>query len=73
MKRLFTLFILLLTVFAVHAQNLSVESFRMDIKDLTAKVDGKNYIRLAVRSSEENDALILALRQESAKMINKRP
>ena len=42
------------------------------IKDLTAKVDGKNYIRLAVRSSEENDALILALRQESAKMINKR-
>ena len=40
MKRLFTLFILLLTVFAVHAQNLSVESFRMDIKDLTANTAG---------------------------------
>ena len=40
MKRLFTLFIILLTVFAVHAQNLSVESFRMDIKDLTANTAG---------------------------------
>ena len=40
MKRLFTLFIILLTAFAVHAQNLSVESFRMDIKDLTANTAG---------------------------------
>ena len=40
MKRLFTLYIILLTAFAVHAQNLSVESFRMDIKDLTANTAG---------------------------------
>ena len=34
------------------------------IKDLTAKMGGKNYIRLAVRSAEENEVLLIALRQE---------
>ena len=55
----------------ILTKNLLV-SHNIFIKDLTAKMDGKNYIRLAVRSSEENDALIHALRQESAQMINKR-
>ena len=38
------------------------------VKDLTAKVggDGRQYLRLAVRDSRDNDQLIAALRQELA-------
>ena len=34
------------------------------VKDLSAKVSGKNYLRLAVRSAEDNDKLLAALRKE---------
>lgn len=34
------------------------------IKDLKAKTGGRNYIRLAVRNTEDNDRLIAALREE---------
>lgn len=34
------------------------------IKDLTTKTLGKDYLRLAVRSSEDNDRLIVALKEE---------
>ncbi len=34
------------------------------IKELTSKTDGKNYIRLAVRNTEDNDVLIGALKAE---------
>ena len=34
------------------------------IKDLTTKAFGKNYVRLAIRSSEDNDRLVNALRSE---------
>ena len=36
------------------------------IKDLTAKTGGKNYLRIAVRNTEDNDALISALKTELA-------
>ena len=34
------------------------------IKELTTKTNGRNYLRLAVRNTEDNDALIGALRAE---------
>lgn len=34
------------------------------VKDLSAKVSGKNYLRFAVRSAEDNDKLLAALRKE---------
>jgi len=34
------------------------------IKELTTKTNGKNYLRLSVRTSADNDALIRALRTE---------
>ncbi|MBR0513988.1 MAG: aminotransferase class I/II-fold pyridoxal phosphate-dependent enzyme [Clostridia bacterium] len=34
------------------------------IKELTTKTNGHNYLRLAVRNSEDNDTLISALREE---------
>ena len=34
------------------------------IKELTSKTDGKNYLRLAVRNTEDNDVLIGALKAE---------
>ena len=34
------------------------------IKELTGKVRGKNYLRLAIRNTEENDVLLGALREE---------
>lgn len=34
------------------------------IKDLTAKMNGRQYVRLAVRNTEDNDKLIAALKQE---------
>ncbi len=34
------------------------------IKDLKGKLDGKSYIRLAVRNTEDNDSLIAALKEE---------
>ncbi|WP_029232787.1 aminotransferase class I/II-fold pyridoxal phosphate-dependent enzyme [Butyrivibrio sp. VCB2006] len=34
------------------------------IKELTTKTNGRNYLRLAVRNTEDNDVLIKALRQE---------
>lgn len=34
------------------------------IKELTAKTGGKNYLRLAVRSTEDNDVLLAALKEE---------
>lgn len=37
------------------------------IKDLTGKIKGKNYLRLAVRDSTDNDRLLDALREELRK------
>jgi len=37
------------------------------IKELTTKTNGKNYLRLAVRSTEDNDRLLSALRTELEK------
>ena len=34
------------------------------IKELTAKTNGKNYLRLAVRNKEDNDVLIKAMKTE---------
>lgn len=34
------------------------------IKELTTKTNGRNYLRLAVRNTEDNNALIAAMRQE---------
>ena len=34
------------------------------IKELTGKVKGRNYLRLAIRNTEENDVLLGALREE---------
>lgn len=36
------------------------------IKELTTKTNGRNYLRLAIRNTEDNDILIAALRQELA-------
>ncbi|MBQ9478816.1 MAG: aminotransferase class I/II-fold pyridoxal phosphate-dependent enzyme, partial [Selenomonadaceae bacterium] len=36
------------------------------VKDLTSKAFGKNYLRLAIRSTEDNDRLLDALRSELA-------
>ncbi len=36
------------------------------VKDLSAKVSGKNYLRLAVRATEDNDKLLAALKKELA-------
>jgi len=34
------------------------------IKELTTKTNGRNYLRLAVRNTAENDLLINALKEE---------
>ena len=34
------------------------------IKELTTKTNGRNYLRLAVRNTEDNDKLIAALKAE---------
>ena len=34
------------------------------IKELTTKTNGRNYLRLAVRDSRDNDTLITALKAE---------
>lgn len=34
------------------------------VKDLSAKVLGKNYMRFAVRAAEDNDKLLATLRKE---------
>ena len=34
------------------------------IKELAGKTNGKNYLRLAIRNSEENDILVMALKKE---------
>ncbi len=34
------------------------------IKDLTAKTNGGNYLRIAVRNTEDNNALLNALKAE---------
>ena len=34
------------------------------IKELTTKTNGRNYLRLAVRNTDDNNALIRALRRE---------
>ena len=34
------------------------------IKELTTKTNGRNYLRLAVRNSEDNDKLIAAMKEE---------
>ncbi len=36
------------------------------VKELTGKVKGKNYLRLAIRNTEENNVLLAALRQGDA-------
>ena len=33
------------------------------IKELTTKTNGRNYLRLAVRNTEDNDRLLAALRK----------
>ena len=38
--------------------------YELLIKELTTKTNGKNYLRLAVRNSEDNDRLITALKAE---------
>ena len=38
--------------------------YSLFIKDLTAKMNGKQYIRLAVRNTEDNNKLLQALKQE---------
>ena len=37
------------------------------IKELTTKTNGKNYLRLAIRNTEDNDRLLSALKQEMIK------
>ncbi|MBQ4536504.1 MAG: aminotransferase class I/II-fold pyridoxal phosphate-dependent enzyme [Lachnospiraceae bacterium] len=39
-------------------------NYNLLIKDLSGKLQGKQYVRLAVRSSEDNDKLLYALRKE---------
>ena len=39
------------------------------IKELTTKTNGRSYLRLAVRNTEENDILLSALEQEMAALI----
>ena len=34
------------------------------IKDLSSKTDGGHYLRLAIRNEEDNDRLIIALKEE---------
>ena len=34
------------------------------IKELTTKTNGRNYLRLAVRNTEENDILVCAMKEE---------
>ena len=34
------------------------------IKELTSKVEGKNYLRIAIRNKEDNNRLLEALRRE---------
>ena len=43
--------------------------YRILIKDLSSKTNGKEYIRIAVRNTEENDKLLDARRQELGKGI----
>ena len=41
----------------------------MLIKELTTKTNGRNYLRLAIRNSNENDMLIDAMRKELGEML----
>ena len=34
------------------------------IKELTTKMNGRNYLRLAVRSTEDNNELVKAMKEE---------
>lgn len=38
--------------------------YNLLIKELTSKTNGKNYLRLAIRNTEDNDKLLDALRRE---------
>ena len=38
--------------------------YELLIKELTTKTNGRNYLRLAVRNTEDNDKLICALKAE---------
>ena len=38
--------------------------YNLLIKELTTKTNGRNYLRLAVRNMEDNDALIAAMKKE---------
>ena len=38
--------------------------YELLIKELTTKTNGKNYLRLAIRNTEDNDKLIAALKKE---------
>ena len=38
--------------------------YELRIKELTTKTNGKNYLRLAIRNTEDNDKLIAALKKE---------
>ena len=40
----------------------------MLIKELTTKTNGGNYLRLAVRNTEDNDRLISAIKDEISKI-----
>ena len=44
----------------------------MLIKDLTSKTGGKNYIRLAVRNTADNNRLMMAIKAVMAGMTTKR-
>lgn len=51
--------------------NRLLERHNILIKDLSAKTNGGNYLRLAVRDTADNDTLIRALREELAGMDNR--
>ena len=38
--------------------------YNLLIKELTTKTNGRNYLRLAVRNTEENDLLVAAMKEE---------
>lgn len=58
----------------INAKEISkvlLNKHRLLVKDLTAKTDGKNYLRLAVRSTEDNDKLISAMKDVICCLIKK--
>ena len=38
--------------------------YNLLIKELTTKTNGRNYLRLAIRNTEDNNALLKALKEE---------